>query len=209
MSIDRVTPAGMRIIKVLVGNPPQTVGELIEAVGVTRTAISEQLDELVAAGFVRRDTRRRSGRGRPPHVYSATQAALVLLFATNQQLLVPAIWRAVRAEVNDQKWRRIVRRVSQQMAAHYKKRIKAARPRERFLQLAQLLREEGAVVETKDNNGAVVMYKRSCPFISMLDEHRTVCRVDQEMMKLIVGRPVRRIDCRHDGAPCCAFKVED
>ncbi len=209
MTEDRVTPAGLRIVRLLVGNPPQTVAGLMAALGVTRTAISEQLNDLVAAGFVQRGTERLRGRGRPRHVYSATRAALVLLFATNQQVLVPAIWRAIRAEAGEEINRRIVRRVSQEMAATYKKQITATRPRERFRRLARLLCEEGAVVETEEKNGKLVMYKRSCPFISMLDEHYTVCCVDQEMMKAVVGRPIRRIACRHDGAPCCAFEIAE
>ncbi len=207
MSEGRVTPAGLRIVRALVGNPPQKVAQLMEAVGVTRTAISEQLNDLVAAGFVKRDTERPQSRGRPHHIYSATQAALVLLFAANQQVLVPAIWRAIRAEAGEEVNRRVVRRVSQQMAAYYKNRITATKPRERLQRLARLLCEEGAVVEIEEKDGKLVMYKRSCPFISMLDEEHTVCRVDQEMMKAVVGRPIRRIACRHDGAPCCAFEI--
>jgi len=209
MSTDRVTPAALRIIRLLVGNPPQTISQLMKAAGVTPTAVAEQLNDLEAAGFVKRDTERPSGRGRPRHVYSATRAALVLLFAANHGVLVPAIWRAIRKEGGEELSRRIVRRVSREMAAYYKRRITGKRPRDRFRQLARLLREEGAVVETEESNGKLVMYKRSCPFISMLDEHQTVCSVDQEMMRAIVGRPVRRIDCRHDGAPCCAFEITD
>lgn len=209
MSEGRVTPAGLRIVRLLVGNRPQTVAELMKSLGVTRTAISEQLNDLLAAGFVQRDTERLAGRGRPRHVYSATQAALVLLFAANQQVVVPAIWRAIRAEVGEEINRRIMQRVSQELAAYYKKRITATKPRERLRRLARLLCEEGAVVEMEEKDGRLVMYKRSCPFISMLDEHHTVCCVDQEMMKLIVGRPVRRIACRHDRAPCCAFEIVD
>lgn len=52
-------------MKLLVGNPPQTITDLIRAAGVTRTAVTEQLNELVAAGFVERSMERLSGRGRP------------------------------------------------------------------------------------------------------------------------------------------------
>ena len=57
--------------------------------------------------------------------------------------------------------------------------------------------------------GQLVLYKRSCPFISMLDEHQSICCVDQEMMSEVVGRPVRRTACRHEGAPCCTFEIVD
>jgi predicted transcriptional regulator len=78
-----ISAAGLRVVRLLVGNPPQTVSSLIRATGVTRTAVTEQLNELIAAGFVERDTERLSGRGRPRHLYRTTQAALVLLFASN------------------------------------------------------------------------------------------------------------------------------
>ena len=74
--------------------------------------------------------------------------------------------------------------------------------------MTALLCEEGVLVEFSQDNGAVVMRKRSCPFISMLDEQRHVCCVDQEMITAVVGRPVRRIACRHDGDPCCEFELE-
>ena len=90
-----ISLAGMKVVKLLVGKPPQTVADLIEATGVTRTAVTEQLNELVAAGFVDRETERLSGRGRPRHLYQATDDALVLLFSGNQQLVVPAIWHAL------------------------------------------------------------------------------------------------------------------
>ena len=90
-----VTAAGMRIVKLLVGNPPQTVSDLIETTNVTRTAVTEQLNELAAAGFVERTVERLPGRGRPRHLYQATPAALLLLFASNQRLVVPAIWQAI------------------------------------------------------------------------------------------------------------------
>ena len=47
-----ITVAGMRIVRLLVGKPPQTVDELIEATGVTRTAVAQQLTRV---GFRRAD----------------------------------------------------------------------------------------------------------------------------------------------------------
>jgi predicted ArsR family transcriptional regulator len=41
----------------------------------------------------------------------------------------------------------------------------------------------------------------------MVDEKRSICCVDQEMMSNIVGKSVRRTACRHDGAPCCTFEI--
>ena len=189
----------MRVVKLLVGNPPRTVAELIRATGVTRTAVTEQLNELVAAGFVERSTERLTGRGRPRHLYKATDASLLLLFTNNQRLVVPAIWRSVAEIGGDELTGKILHRVSQLMADHYMQRIGSETPEERLQELTELLSEEGGLIEAVEENGRLVMYKRSCPFISMLDDKRAVCCVDQEMMTEVVGRPVRRTSCRHEG----------
>ena len=107
------------MIKLLVGHPPRTVAELIDATGVTRTAVTEQLNEMVAAGFVEQTTEKLPGRGRPRHLFSATKAALVLLFANNQQLVVPAIWKAINTIGGEKLTKQVLRSVGRSLAQHY------------------------------------------------------------------------------------------
>jgi DeoR family transcriptional regulator, suf operon transcriptional repressor len=203
-----ISPAGLRIIKLMVGTPPQSVAELTRAAGVTRTAVTEQLDELTAAGFVERTTQRLSSRGRPRHLYTPTRAALVLLFAGNQRLVVPAIWHAIHDLGGEELTHKILKRVSRSLADYYNTKITAKKPQERLRQLmGQLVAEGGMLEAVEDEEGRVVVCKRSCPFISMVDEERSVCYIDLEMMSEVVGKPVKQIACRHDGAPCCKFAV--
>jgi predicted ArsR family transcriptional regulator len=205
-----ISPAGLRIVKLLVGNPPQTVSDLIGATRVTRTAVTEQLNELVAGGYVERTTERLPGRGRPRHLYKATSAALVLLFASNQRLVVPALLRAIRETGGEELTNKVLKRVSRVLAEHYNGKITAKRPHERLQQLMAVLTAEGGLIEAvEDDSGQLVLYKRTCPFISMVDEQRSVCYIDQEMMNAVVGRPVRQTACRHEGAPCCTFRIAE
>lgn len=202
-----ISAAALRIVKLLVGKRPQAISELIKATGVTRTAVTEQLNELVAAGLVEREVEKLPGRGRPRHLYRATDAAMRLLFPTGQRMLVPAIWEALNEIGGEKLLRNVVGRVSRILADHYSRRITATKPKERLQQLVDLLAEEGGLVETAIENGQMVMLKRSCPFISMLDEHRNICAVDEEMISAIVGHSVKRLACRHQGAPCCTFTL--
>jgi predicted ArsR family transcriptional regulator len=203
-----VSAAGLRVLKLLVGNAPQTVSDLIRSARVTRTAVTEQLNELVAAGFVERATQPPVGRGRPRHLYRATNAALVLLFANNQHLVVPAIWRAIDRIGGDELAAKVRKQVSRSLADHYNAKITAKKPQERLRQLIGLLTAEGGLIEAvEDKGGQLVLYKRSCPFISMVDPRRSVCHIDQEMMTAVVGRPVRQTACRHEGSPCCTFEI--
>lgn len=203
-----VSTAGMRIVRLLVGNPPKTVAEMIRSTGVTRTAVTEQLNELVAAGFVERTTERLPGRGRPRHLYTATQAALLLLFASNQRLVVPALWRAIDRVGGMDLTQKVLESVSNDLAEYYSRRISGETPEERLQQMRQLLEEEGGIVEvSEDDSGQLLMRRRSCPFISMFEESRAVCRVDKQVLSLVIGVPIEQKTCRHDGAPCCTFEL--
>ena len=175
------------MVKLLVGAEPQTITDLVRAIGVTRTAVAEQLNDLEAAGLVDRNTERLPGRGRPHYIYSATTAALVLLFASNQRLVVPAIWRAIEELAGPGMAKQVLSRVSSILADHYNAKIRATEPKERLEQFVALLREEGGLLELHHENGHVALYKRSCPFISMSDESRNICCVDLDMISNVVG----------------------
>jgi DeoR family transcriptional regulator, suf operon transcriptional repressor len=202
-----VSAAGMRIVRLLVGNPPRTVSELIKTTGVTRTAVTEQLNELVAAGFVERKVERLPGRGRPRHLYSASSASLLALFASNEQLLVPAIWKAIEEVGGQALIADVLKRVSLGLAEHYRRRVTGKDPAMRLREMAELLREEGRVVDITGTSDQPILVKRSCAFFSMFEERRAVCLVDEGLMSAVVGCPVRRVACRHDGDPCCSFEI--
>lgn len=204
-----VSAAGMRIIRLLVGRPPTTVTSLIRSTGVTRTAVTEQLNELVAAGFVERTVEKLEGRGRPHHMYAATPHALLLLFASNQGQIVPAMWQAIAEIGGDELVHQVLKRVSRTLADHYRRRVRGTTPRKRLNEMLQLLREEGGIVEVgHGEEGQLLMHRRSCPFYNMFEERtKAVCCIDQEMISEVVGIPVRRTACRHEGAPCCTFEL--
>ncbi|MGA2035187.1 MAG: helix-turn-helix domain-containing protein [Thermoguttaceae bacterium] len=208
MAEKKLSPAGWKVVNLLVGNPPQTATELFQTIGVTRTAVIEQLRELMAAGFVERTMMRISTRGRPRHLFSATPAALIFLFANHQQLVVPAMWQALEELGGQELTQKMVQRVAKLIADHYCAQITAEQPRDRLLQFVDLLRGEGVLADIEQRNGTPVLYKRSCPYISMADENQTVCTVDLEMMSQVIGRPVRRTTWRHAGGHCCRVEVD-
>jgi predicted ArsR family transcriptional regulator len=203
-----ISSAGLRVMKLLVGTPPKTIGDLIRETGVTRTAVIEQLNELVAGGFVQRTIEPLDGRGRPRYRYAATTAALVLLFANNQQLVVPAIWKAVEEIGGKKLTQEILHSVSRQLARHYDEKITAKDSRKRLHQLRAILEDEGGMVDLATKDGQVTLTKRSCAYINMADEQRHVCRIDVEVMALIAGCPAEVIACRHDGDSCCQVRFD-
>jgi predicted ArsR family transcriptional regulator len=204
-----ISASGMRIIKMLVGNTPRTINDLVDLLDVTRNAVTEQLNELVRAGFVERQTQRPYTRGRPQYLYKASRSAALILYAQSQCMVVPAIWKAIEDLGGDELLRKVMRKVSKSLAEHYNAKVTARKPEERLRQLMKLLNAEGGLTETAMEKGSLVLRKRSCPFLRILDEKRTICCVDVEMMSQVVGKSIRPIACRHDGADCCAFEIAD
>lgn len=141
------------------------------------------------------------------HYFSATPAALVVLFANNQQLVVPAMWEAIGEIAGDKQKKKIIRAVGRKLSAHYEAQITATDPRRRLEQFARILEAEGGLVELCAKGGRVTVIKRTCPFYSMADEERHTCDLDYELIAQIAGCPVQLIACRQDGAPCCQFEV--
>ncbi|MGA2065839.1 MAG: ArsR family transcriptional regulator [Thermoguttaceae bacterium] len=204
----RINAAGLRVVKLLVGNPPQTVESLIRATGVTRTAVAEQLHALLAAGFVERTVEKLEGRGRPRHRFAAKRAALASLLADNQPPVVPAIWQAIHELGGDDLLKKVLQRVARLLANHYAASITAKDPKERVQQLVKLFESEGALVELCRSDGRLVIRRRSCPFINIADEKRNVCAIDLDLLSAVAGRRIRRIASRLDGSPSCIFEVE-
>lgn len=204
-----VSPAAMRIVRHLVGKPPQSIAELMAATGVTRTAIMEQLGELSAHGLVERTTERLPGRGRPRHRYVLTPQALRLLFQGNQHLLVPALLRAIEELGGETLRRKVIKRVAKILAEYYSRQIAATDPSARLAEFCNILQKEGGVAElVPSGNGAIILRKRSCAFISMFEESRCVCAIDREILSQVVGVPIRQISSRHDGSYCCEFCID-
>lgn len=185
-----------------------TVCELVEKVGVTRTAVTEQLNELAVAGYVERTMLRSSKRGRPRHLYRATNLALQKLFVSCHALLVPAMQRAIVAIGNGPLLRKTVDHVSAEMADHYGRMIKSKKPVDRMRELAGLLSGEGVIVDFEQAEDVCRLRKRTCPFISMHDESDFVCLVDNEMISQVVERPIKQVHNRHEDGVYCAFEME-
>ena len=139
--------ASMRIVRALTGRPPVGILDLTKSLGVTRTAVSEQLKGLLACGFVERLRESVPRRGRPRYIYATTPAASSSLFVGHQQHLLSGVWMAVRDVGGSQLVREVIEQIAAQIAEYYRPRIAGRTPEKRLLQVAVLLREEGEIVE--------------------------------------------------------------
>ena len=71
------------------------------------------------------------------------------------------------------------------------------------------MEQEVRLVEVSGDGQQLLLRKRSCGFLSMFDQERTICRLDEDMISDVVGCPVHRVLCRHDGDACCSFELSN
>ena len=207
MASQDISGAGLRILRLLVGRRPRTVAELMAEAGVTRTAVTEQLSELMAAGLVERTTQRLSRRGRPCHLYRATPRAIDLLSKSNLRRVLPALLSVLQEQLGPEETLELLDQVSQRVAQQYRASIDADCLEERLRQLARLLEEEGILVEVTKRDGRLVLRQRTCPYVEMVDERRIACRMERQILTHAIGQPLELCDCRLDGSCGCEFVV--
>jgi predicted ArsR family transcriptional regulator len=205
-----VSGAGLRIIRLLVGKPPQTITELVQALNVTRTAVTEQVNELVAIGFLEQKLEHNGGRGRPCYLFSATDLAMQKLFEGLHDIVVPSIWRAIRKRLGDKILNQICYDIAQDLATSYARQLTSSTPKERIHEFVSYLKHKGRLVECQECDGNIMIKKFNCPFISMVEDTRTVCYIDQLCLQLLSGEEtsVEVTENRLDGQTCCTFLVK-
>lgn len=197
-----ISHAGMRILERLVGVAPQSIPELTASLGVTRTAITEPLHELVEAQYVSRVPERSERRGRPQYRYTITPDAMMRFFPENQHLLVPAIWNSLLEIGGPELLKEVVDKTSEQLSSTCKNDL----PWEE--RVATLVQRGGFDECEFQPDGSAILTKRTCKFYSMYEDSGTVCAIHLQTLCRILDVRVTRIASRHASAPCCRFRVE-
>jgi len=196
------TQAGMRIMESLVGVAPRTISELTQELGVTRTAVTEQLDELVADGYVSRVSEKTDHRGRPQYRYEVTPKGMTRFFPENQHLLVPAVWSSLVEIGGLDLLNEVICKTSEKLSLPVKQNLPW---RER---VNLLVRKGGFDSCEFQPDGTALLTKRTCKFYSMYENSGTVCEIHLQTLARILGVHVTHVASRHENAPCCQFRVE-
>jgi predicted ArsR family transcriptional regulator len=183
--------------------------ELVKDLDVTRTAITVQLDELVNAGLVEQHLERSDRPGRPKYRFSATHHAISRVLGGLQSWLVPATWKAVKKHIDEDALQQICVEVATDLADPFIRQITAEEPAERLRQLAELQSQMGRLIEVKQQDNSVEVWKYSCPFATTIDENRIVCKIDLMALEIVAGKGsiVEQMQHRFDGHPCCVYRL--
>lgn len=205
IQLNREAPA-WRILEYLQRNGSGTIKALEQYLGVTTTAVRQQLQVLQADGYLER-TSVHAGVGRPHHEYSLTDKAQGL-FSRHSEDLALTLLEEVMALEGKEATARLLDRVGSRLAAQYLVDVEAGDLGERVEQLVEALSARGVLADVRvDDEDAIVLQTYNCPYHGLALEHRDICDMDEKFMREVLGSEVTLSECMMDGHHRCSFVV--
>lgn len=212
------------LLEALRGGERACIQDLVDALGVTATAIRQRIDRLLEAGWIDRE-KLVTGRGRPTYSYGLTVLGHRQAGA-NYAELVEAMWQEILAIEDGELRRRLLAGIARRLGRQFRQQVvdrdhvidrehTASGPLESQMRaLADVLAQQRISTDVSPENqpdGLPVLDITSCPYPNLTDEteQRAMCHLEEEMFSEALGRPVHLTSCRLDGDHCCQFAPTD
>lgn len=203
--LDGGSPAGALLV-LIQRKGPLTIKELETGLGVTATAVRQQIANLLAEGFIEQKVQH-SPRGRPKHVYSLTPRGHGL-FPQHYDELTYTLLREILISEGPQKVQTLLERMSQRLAEQYAGQMEGQEAVQRAQELSELLNAKGILAEIEVGPNAILFHEYNCPYYQLAREYRAICDMEQGMIAQVLKQPVSLIACTLDGHHGCQFKIE-
>jgi predicted ArsR family transcriptional regulator len=181
---------------------PKTLDELVDELGITRTAVRLQLTALERDGTVARGAVR-PGRTKPSHVYELTgegERELSRAYIPVLTQLLHVLAERLPGEEFDSVMRAVGRGLLAERArprGELKARVEAA---------SQLLNQLGGLTEVKPDGENLMIQSHGCPLAATAVDHPETCNAMESLVSEFVGARVMQ-RCDRATRPRCCFQV--
>ncbi|RME45304.1 MAG: winged helix-turn-helix transcriptional regulator [Chloroflexi bacterium] len=200
------SPRG-QIIKLLQRHGALGVKELRRELGVSDTAVRQQIRALLAEGLIQARTEQRKRPGRPSQQYELTEEARSL-FACYCEDLALNLYTELLADQGPEVVSRLLDRVGMRLARQYQQQVKGRALQERVRSLARVLDEKGIMSDVSQAADAILLHEYHCPYYELASTHREICEMEQEMISQVLDADVTLTNCMMDGHTNCSFSVK-
>lgn len=196
----------LQVLEAIRAQQPTTVILLAETLGISPISIRHHLTSLQAEGLITIEIDRQ-GVGRPKHLYSLTEAAQ-RFFPNKYHVLAERLFDELKASLAPNQVEGMVDRLAANVASRYGT-LPHGTLEERLKYLVEILGEEGFVAEVQRVGNNIVLTELNCPYMYVGQRHPEVCRIDNTLIRSVLGVEVQQTSCVLHGDRCCTFNVKD
>jgi predicted ArsR family transcriptional regulator len=210
---DSVRPVDRQLLEALGRGEELRVGQLVEQLGVTATAIRQRLDRMQEAGLIERRKLPSPSRGRPTFAYALTRLGRRQTSGDYTDL-AEALWQELRSVGDDAVREQLLERVARRLGESYREKLGSmARESsdERLRDLAKALVARRIIADVEVSGPLPVLELHTCPYPDLAtgSERGEMCRLEEQAFSAAVGRPMHLASCRMEGESCCRFTLAD
>ena len=195
------------VLSILQRQGAATIKELETSLGVTATAVRQQITGLLADGYIAQELER-AGRGRPKHIYSLTPKGRAR-FPHHYDEFTNSLLREILVSEGPQKVTELLGRMSHRLAEQYARPLAGMSAAERATKLTELLNAKGILTEVTFAPDGIVFHEYTCPYYELARENRAICDMEENMIAHAVQQPVELVSCTLDGHHGCQFVIRD
>lgn len=186
-----------------------TVDEVIDSVGLSRTAVNQHLMVLEREGYVRKAASRKTG-GRPGRIYVLTEEGTNLFpkkYAWFSRLLI----QTLRDELGEEKLARYMYDLGVKMSADLIPRLVGKNRVERVDEIVKIMNETGFRAKTVSSEKGEKIPRvqcTNCVYHDLSKDYPEVCRFDIGFLSGLMGAEVEHQACMQRGNEACRFRFK-
>ncbi|GAB4556606.1 MAG: hypothetical protein Kow0047_00240 [Anaerolineae bacterium] len=176
-----------QILEILKQRGPTTVGELAQALNLSRSATRHHLRVLERQRLVApQGTSAPSGVGRPGLLYGLTPQAQDA-FPHGYDRLAQALMREMKATLGASEVAQSCERIGKSWAAEAPKRKAGQRLSSYLQQVSAFLSDRGYLARVAREGDGWVLELANCPYAHVAQAHSEVCCADVAMLRQLLG----------------------
>ncbi|HEY3252362.1 MAG TPA: winged helix-turn-helix transcriptional regulator [Polyangiaceae bacterium] len=185
----------------------RTLDELVVSVGLSRTAVNQQLMALEREGYVQKGASRKTG-GRPLHVYVLTEAG-ANRFPKQYSWFSKLLIQTLRERLGEEEAGRYMYDLGVKKSAELIPRLVGKNRAERIAEIVQIMNETGFVARTTSPNGSDKLPRvecKNCVYHDLSKDYPEVCRFDIGFLSGLMGAEIEHQECMQRGGSACRFR---
>ena len=194
------------IVEMLKKHLALTAGDIAKRLDLHAMTVRQHLSILERQGYIEH-YREKIGRGRPVYMYKLTSEAETELFPGNYPQFALSLLDTLAATDGIEKVNDLLRvQMEERFIKHFEDGSCYSLD-DRVKLLADLLNEEGYMVEIEDTPDAFLIREHNCALGPIAKKYRQLCSHELTLFKRLLNAPVERQCHMATGDAVCSYRV--